>query len=359
MDLSEYDYHLPPELIAQQPSKERDHSRLMALEPDGGISHHTFADLPNFLLPGDILVANDTKVFPARLIGHKEGTGGEVEIFLLRPSSDSGWEALSRPSKRLREGTVIAFGDGLLRAVVAGKGEYGHLRIRLESDTDVTEAIDRLGRVPLPHYIRREPEPEDRERYQTVYARVRGAVAAPTAGLHFTPAILETLTAKGVSFATVTLHVGIGTFRPLTDEDACGDHLHSEYCLVPDSTARMIRKARENGGRVFAVGTTTARALETASASGDIRPFEGFTDIFIKPPHRFRSVDVLITNFHLPRSSLLLLVSAFAGRERILDAYRIAVEERYRFFSYGDAMLIFQDNASFPAETQRGKERTE
>lgn len=345
MNLNQYDYDLPPERIAQQPSAERDSSRLMALEPDGGFLHRTFRDLPEFLRPGDILTANDTKVFPARLIGKKEETGGEVEIFLLRPASDGSWEALCRPSKRLREGTVILFGGGLLRAVVAGKGEYGHVRVFLESDSDVNETVDKLGRIPLPHYIRREPEPGDRERYQTIYARERGAVAAPTAGLHFTPAILETLAAKGVGFATVTLHVGIGTFRPLTDEDADGDRLHSEYCLVPEKTVRIVREARERGGRVFAVGTTTARALETASQTGELQPFEGFTDIFIKPPYRFRSVDALITNFHLPRSSLLMLVSAFAGRERILEAYRVAIEEGYRFYSYGDAMLILQENA--------------
>lgn len=342
MNLDQYDYNLPPERIAQQPSAERDRSRLMVLEPDGGILHRTFRDLPGFLRRGDILVANDTKVFPARLIGKKEETGGEVEIFLLRPAADGSWEALCRPSKRLREGTVIRFGDGLLRAVIAGKGEYGHVRVWLESETDVNEAIDRLGRIPLPHYIRRQPEAGDSERYQTVYARERGAVAAPTAGLHFTPAILDTLAAGGVAFATVTLHVGIGTFRPLTEEDAEGDHLHSEYCLVPETTVRMVREARERGGRVFAVGTTTTRALETASRSGELQPFEGFTDIFIKPPYRFRSVDALITNFHLPRSSLLMLVSAFAGRERILEAYRVAVEEEYRFYSYGDATLILK-----------------
>jgi S-adenosylmethionine:tRNA ribosyltransferase-isomerase len=340
--LDKFDYDLPAERIAQEPSPERDRSRLMVFSPEGGILHRTFRDLPDFLRPGDILTANDTKVFPARLIGNKEGTGGEVEIFLLRPAPDGSWEALCRPSKRLREGTVIRFGEGLLRAIVAGKGDYGHVRVNLESEIGVNEAVDRLGRIPLPHYIRREPEAGDRERYQTVYARTRGAVAAPTAGLHFTPAVLATLAAKGVGFATVTLHVGIGTFRPLTEADAEEDRLHSEYCLVPEQTADLVRHTRERGGRVFAVGTTTARALETASRSGEIRPFEGFTDIFIKPPYQFRSVDALITNFHLPRSSLLMLVGAFAGREHILDAYRVAVEEKYRFYSYGDAMLIFK-----------------
>jgi len=299
-----------------------------------------FINIPEYLEKGDILIINDTRVFPARLIGVKEKTGGEVEIFLLHPDGNGTWEALSRPSRRLHEGTVLIFGDGQLRGIVIGKGETGHIRIRLESDMEIDAMVDKLGKTPLPHYIRHEPSAEDRERYQTVYARNRGAVAAPTAGLHFTEAVLDTLASKGVTIAAVTLHVGIGTFRPLTEELAASDHLHSEFCVVPHSTVEAVNAARHNGGRICAVGTTSVRALETASAGGFLRPFEGWTDIFIKPPYRFRMVDMLITNFHLPKSSLLLLVSAFAGRERLFEAYRIAIREKYRFYSYGDAMLI-------------------
>jgi len=340
LNLNAYDYILPADLIAQKPAEERDRSRLMVLAPDGAVFHRTFTDLPEYLEKGDILVVNDTRVFPARLIGTKEKTGGEVEIFLLRSSGDGTWEALSRPSRRLREGTAVIFGCGQLRAVVLGKGETGTILVRLESDMDIDAMVDKLGKTPLPHYIRHEPSAEDRERYQTVYARNRGAVAAPTAGLHFTRAILDTFTSKGITIATVTLHVGIGTFRPLTEELADSDRLHSEFCIVPPSTVEAVNAARKKGGRVCAVGTTSVRALETASDGGILRPFEGWTDIFIKPPYRFRTIDMLITNFHLPRSSLLFLVSAFAGRERILEAYRIAIQERYRFYSYGDAMVI-------------------
>lgn len=346
INLADYDYELPVELIAQRPAAERDRSRLMVLESGGAILHRMFCDLPAFLATGDILVINDTKVFPARLIGRKAGTGGEVEVFLLHPAGNGSWEALARPSRRLREGTAVDFGGGLLRATVAGRGDSGHIRVRLESDGDVSAAIDELGRVPLPHYIRREPDELDRDRYQTVYACHRGAVAAPTAGLHFTSDILGLLSARGIAIAAVTLHVGIGTFRPLTGEDAHKDRLHREYCRVTEPVVSAVRSARERGGRVAAVGTTTVRALETASASGELRPFEGWTDLFIKPPFRFRTVDALLTNFHLPRSSLLMLVSAFAGRERLLGAYRAAVDERYRFYSYGDAMLIPERGAA-------------
>jgi len=337
--LDDYDYDLPERLIAQHPADERDASRLLVV---GGvtISHKTFRDLPDCLTPGDLLVVNDTRVFPARLIGRKEATGGEVEIFLLHPAGNGSWEALCRPARRLKEGTVVVFGDGCLRAVVEGRGESGHLMVRLESEGDVDESVDRVGRIPLPHYIRREPEKDDIERYQTVYARHRGAAAAPTAGLHFTPGMLELLAARGIHHVPVTLHVGIGTFRPLTEETAAGDRLHAEYCRVGPETAAAVRDARARNGRVVAVGTTSVRALETASASGMIAPFEGWTDLFIRPGYRFRSVDALITNFHLPRSSLLMLVCAFAGRERVLGAYREAVREGYRFFSYGDAMFI-------------------
>ncbi len=337
--LDDYDYDLPESLIAQHPASRRDASRLLVVG-GGPFSHKTFRDLPDCLAPGDLLVVNDTRVFPARLIGHKQGTGGEVEIFLLHPTGNGSWEALSRPARRIREGTAVVFGDGSLRAVVEGRGESGHLIVRLESEGDVDDAVDRVGRIPLPHYIRREPEKGDIERYQTVYARHRGAAAAPTAGLHFTDDMLELLAARGIHRASVTLHVGIGTFRPLTEETAAGDRLHAEYCRVSPETAAAVLDTRARNGRVVAVGTTSVRALETASSSGEIAPFEGWTDLFIRPGYRFRSVDALVTNFHLPRSSLLMLVCAFAGRERVLGAYREAVREGYRFFSYGDAMFI-------------------
>jgi len=338
--LSDYDYDLPPGLIAIRPADERDGSRLMTLRSGGAVAHGVFRDLPDLLVPGDLLVANDTKVFPARLMGRKEGTGGEVELLLLHRIGNGTWEALARPSRRLREGTAVIIGSGALRAVVEGPGGKGCLRVRLESDGDVDAAVDAVGLTPLPPYIRRGPEEGDRDRYQTVYARNRGAAAAPTAGLHFTPGLLGALAGRGVSFATVTLHVGIGTFRPLTEEDAQGERLHREFCVVGEETVRAVRETRLKGARVVAVGTTTVRALETASLDGDIRPFEGWTDLFIRPPYEFRTTDALITNFHLPRSSLLMLASAFAGRERLLDAYREAVEMGYRFYSYGDAMFI-------------------
>lgn len=342
MNLESYDYHLPEGLIAQEPSPERDRSRLMVLGPGERESRHAvFADLPQFIAPPDMMVVNDTRVFPARLIGRRRGTGGEAEILLLRERDDRLWEALCRPAKRLREGAVVEFDDGGLTAEIVAKGDAGHVTVRLTSADGIREAIDRIGRTPLPPYIRRDAAESDRERYQTVYARERGSVAAPTAGLHFSPRMLDELAENGVPVHRVTLHVGIDTFRPLTETEAAGNRLHGEYCRVPRETVDAVRECRAAGGRVFAVGTTTARALESASSGGEIEPFEGWTAIFIKPPYRFRSVDVLVTNFHLPRSSLLMMVSAFAGRERILRAYGEAVRMGYRFYSYGDAMLIF------------------
>ena len=341
MNLNDYDYNLPIEMIAQNPAEHRDKSRLMVLDINKeSISNRIFSSLPDYIDQDDLLVLNDTKVFPARLIGKKEKTGGEVEIFLLRHNEEGTWDALSRPAKRLKEGLLILFGDGLLRAKVIEKGSNGHVRINLESENDIHTTIDKLGKTPLPPYIKREPDDFDRERYQTVYAQKRGAVAAPTAGLHFTDKLLDELASRGVKKASVTLHVGIGTFRPLSEDEAKGYRLHSEYCSLSESTVSMIKECREKGSRVIAVGTTTARVLESASTSGEIKPFEGWTDIFIKPPYKFKSVDSLITNFHLPRSSLFLMVCAFAGRERILNAYKEAIRQRYRFYSYGDAMLI-------------------
>ncbi len=341
MNLDDYDYNLPIEMIAQKPAEIRGGSRLMVLDIEREcISHRTFTSLPEYVHQNDLLVINDTKVFPARLIGKKENTGGEVELFLLRQYEDGTWDALSRPAKRLRKGTVLIFGNGHLRAEVVDKGENGHVRAHLESDDNIDAAVDKLGKTPLPPYIKREPVRSDIERYQTVYAKKRGAVAAPTAGLHFTNEMLDGLASRGAAKASITLHVGIGTFRPLTIDETEKDTLHSEYCCVPRSAVHKITGCRKKGGRVIAVGTTTARALESASTNGFINSYEGWTEIFIKPPYTFRSVDSLITNFHLPRSSLLMMVCAFAGRERILQAYNEAIKEGYQFYSYGDAMLI-------------------
>ncbi|HDY90485.1 MAG TPA: tRNA preQ1(34) S-adenosylmethionine ribosyltransferase-isomerase QueA, partial [bacterium] len=300
MNLNDYDYNLPVEKIAQKPTEHRDKSRLMVIDIGrDSISHRTFSDLPELLHKGDLLVINDTKVFAARLTGKKETTGGAIELFLLRRYEDGTWDALSRPAKRLRKGLAIIFGNGLLRAEVVKKGLNGHVRVRLESEDDIDATIDRLGKTPLPPYIKREADDTDRERYQTVYAQKRGAVAAPTAGLHFTESVLNKLTSRGIKITSVTLHVGIGTFRPLSEEEAENNRLHSEYCHVPQFTVRMVKECRDRGCRVIAVGTTTARALESASAGGEIGSFEGWTDIFIKPSYTFKSVDSLITNFHL------------------------------------------------------------
>lgn len=343
MNLSEYDYNLPAELIAQKPLDNRDDSRLMVLPSDTDtVLHNHFHDLPGFLREGDLIVINDTQVFPARLVGAKEKTGGEVEIFLLSRYEDGTWDALSRPARRLKAGTQIVFGDGILIACIVVKGQDGRVRVQLSSDIGIDKAIDSVGKTPLPPYIKREPESTDSNRYQTVYAKKRGAVAAPTAGLHFTETLMDKITALGVEIASVTLHVGIGTFRPLSDDEAQSGKLHSEYCEVTEKTACMVNECRARRGRVFAVGTTTARALEAASGSGTIKQLKDWTDIFIKPHYIFRSVDALITNFHLPRSSLLLMVSAFGGKDRIYSAYQKAVQEKYRFYSYGDAMLIFR-----------------
>lgn len=341
MDLSDYDYNLPEKLIAQEPATERNSSRLLILDRNAGtIQHSVFSAIPTVFNKNDVIVLNTTKVFPARLIGQKSDTGGEAEIFLLNGGDDHEWDALCRPARRLKKGAVILFGDGLLTAEIIDKGEHGHVRVRLTSALPVGEVIDTVGKTPLPPYIRRPATEEDRRRYQTVYAEIRGSVAAPTAGLHFNEETLAAIAAQGVKTAKVTLHVGIGTFRPLSDEEADNETLHSEYCIVPEETANLVKDCRKSGGRVFAVGTTTSRALESASKHGEIAAFEGWTNIFIKPPYRFRSVDCLITNFHLPKSSLLMMVSAFAGRETMLSAYREAVKEGYRFYSYGDAMLI-------------------
>lgn len=341
MDVSEFDFHLPEELIAQSPPPRRADSRLMVLRRETGkLEHRRFSDLPEYLRPGDVLVINDTRVRPARLIGMKN-TGGRVEILLLKPLGEDRWEVLAKPARRLKPESTILFGNGELQAVVEGESDVAGGRIvRLRYETEDLEALlERLGEMPLPPYIRKRLE--DPERYQTVYAREVGSAAAPTAGLHFTPELLEEIREKGVDIASITLHVGLGTFRPVTAERVEDHRMHAEYYEVGEEAAERIRAARSQGGRVVAVGTTSVRTLESvAGMHGEIVPSRGWTDIFIYPGYRFRAVDALITNFHLPRSTLLMLVSAFASRQQILDAYREAVNRRYRFFSFGDAMLI-------------------
>lgn len=340
MRVEEFDYYLPPELIAQQPVEPRDASRLLVLHRrDGRLEHRYFYDLPLYLNPLDILVLNDTRVMPARLWGRKAGTGGRVEVLLLNRLGGDRWETLVRPGRRVPVGTELVFGQGELAAKVLTTTPAGGRVLEFTYEGNWEEILARLGEVPLPPYIKSElPDPE---RYQTVYARHPGSAAAPTAGLHFTPRLLQALQDKGVEIAYILLHVGLGTFRPVKEEIIEKHRMHAEYYAISAETARAINTARSRGGRVVAVGTTVVRALETvATPEGQICPREGFTDIFIYPGYRFKAVDCLITNFHLPRSTLLMLVSAFAGRERILEAYRVAVHERYRFFSFGDAMLI-------------------
>ena len=342
MKTSDFDYELPRELIAQYPARERDESRLLVLRrPEGGVEHRSFRDIGEYLRPADILVLNESEVMPARFLGAKEATGGRVEMFLLRRVGGDRWEALLKPGARVRDGTLLTFGDGRLRARVVGPLPDGKREVELEGAGEMEPLIRELGRVPLPPYIDREAEEVDRERYQTVYARVPGAVAAPTAGLHFTEESLGVLAANGVRVARLVLHVGLGTFRPVSVDDPDEHEMEEERYVVTPEAAGAINEARGAGGRIVAVGTTSVRVLETvADESGRVAPGGGATRLFIRPPYRFRAVDALLTNFHLPRSTLLMLVSALAGREAVLAAYEEAVRERYRFYSYGDAMLI-------------------
>ncbi len=342
MKVSDFDYPLPEERIAQEPVDPRDASRLMVVPrgPDAPLAHRTFRELDKLLQPGDLLVMNDTRVIPARLTGHKE-SGGKVEVLLLEPEAagSARWKAMGQASKPLRPGARVAF-EGLAAVLEEVLGE-GFYTVRFDRDGAALEAaIARAGALPLPPYIRRAPGPADAERYQTVVARVPGSAAAPTAGLHFTPELLARLEARGVERAHVTLHVGAGTFLPVRSETVEGHRMHEERYEVPPATARAFAAARARGGRVVAVGTTSVRTLESAFDDGALREGPGRTSIFLTPGHRFRAVDALVTNLHLPRSTLLMLVCAFGGTERVLAAYRTAVEERYRFFSYGDAMLL-------------------
>lgn len=339
MLLTDFDYYLPEELIAQQPAPLRDHSRLLVLgKADGSIRHRHFYDLPQYLAAGDTLVFNDTRVIPARLVGTKADTGGKVEVFLLSRLQDGEWETLVKPGRKLRPGAVVKFGDELTGEIMAVT-DFGGRIVRFSFNGIFEEILDRLGETPLPPYIH--TQLRDKERYQTVYSRVRGSAAAPTAGLHFTEDLLTKLKQKSVNLAFVTLHVGLGTFRPVNVDNITQHKMHQEYYSIPPETATIINETKRRGGRVIAVGTTSVRTLETAAAAdGSLQPGSGWTEIFIYPGYRFRLIDALITNFHLPKSTLLMLVSALAGREPILAAYREAVAERYRFFSFGDAMFI-------------------
>ncbi len=341
MKTSDFNFELPPELIAQDPLEDRASSRLLVLDRESGaVSHRHFYNITEYLRPVDCLVLNNTRVIPARLYGHREGTGALIEILLLKRRGNNIWETLVRPGKKARPGTRIVFGDGLMTGEVVDVVEEGNRLIRFSYEGVFEEILDRLGQMPLPPYITHELK--DKNRYQTVYAKYDGSAAAPTAGLHFTPELLEQVRQMGVRIAEVTLHVGLGTFRPVKVEDVTQHHMHSEFYQVDEAAARAIRETKAAHGRVICVGTTSCRTVESVAArfDGEVRPCSGWTEIFIYPGYQFRVLDGLITNFHLPESTLLMLVSALAGRERILAAYAEAVRERYRFFSFGDAMLI-------------------
>lgn len=343
MKTSDFSYHLPEELIAQDPLPERSSSRLMVLHCQSrALEHRTFSDIGEYLLPGDCLVRNNTKVIPARLYGVRDDTGSAVELLLLKRIGKDVWETLVKPGKKARAGAVLSFGDGMLRGEITDVLEDGNRRIRFFYTGIFEEILDALGQMPLPPYITHKLT--DKNRYQTVYAKHEGAAAAPTAGLHFTKPLFDRLQRKGVIVADVTLHVGIGTFRPVKVEDVADHHMHSEYYRIEPDEAGKINAARQNGGRIVCVGTTSCRTVESAVDEGGIlQAGEGNTEIFIYPGYRFRMTDVLVTNFHLPESTLLMLVSALAGREFVMRAYDEAVRERYRFFSFGDAMLILPD----------------
>ena len=340
MDVKDFDYELPEELIAQDPLEDRSSSRLMVLDKTtGNVEHHIFKDILEYLKPGDCLVINNTKVIPARLYGVKEGTNAKIELLLLKRKENDVWETLVKPGKKAKPGTRIIFGDGLLVGEIIDIVEEGNRLIQFHYEGIFEEILDQLGQMPLPPYITHQLQ--DKGRYQTVYAKYDGSAAAPTAGLHFTKELLEQVKAKGVDIAEVTLHVGLGTFRPVKVENVLEHHMHSEFYMVSQEAADKINHAKKNGNRVISVGTTSTRTLESAAdENGYLKETSGWTEIFIYPGYKFKVIDGLITNFHLPQSTLVMLVSALAGREHVLHAYQIAVEEKYRFFSFGDAMLI-------------------
>ncbi|MDO5590115.1 MAG: tRNA preQ1(34) S-adenosylmethionine ribosyltransferase-isomerase QueA [Lachnospiraceae bacterium] len=340
MKTQDFYYDLPEELIAQDPLEDRSSSRLLVLDKEtGAVSHHVFKDIVGYLREGDCLVINDTKVIPARLIGSKVGTNAKIEILLLKRKSDNIWETLVKPGKKAKVGVKISFGDGILIGEVVDIVEEGNRLIKFTYEGIFEEILDQLGQMPLPPYITHQLE--DKNRYQTVYAKHSGSAAAPTAGLHFTPELLEEIKKKGIDVASVTLHVGLGTFRPVKVEDVTDHHMHSEFYQITEEAAHKINHAKENGGRVICVGTTSCRTIESAAdENGHLEACSGWTEIFIYPGYKFKALDCLITNFHLPESTLVMLVSALAGKENVLAAYEEAVKERYRFFSFGDAMFI-------------------
>ena len=340
MKTSDFYYDLPQELIAQTPLDKRDSSRLMTLDRmTGETAHHHFYELPEFLNPGDCLILNDSRVLPARLLGQRLPGGGACEVLLLIDRGNKTWECLVRPGRKMRTGAKLSFGNGELTAEVVGEVEGGNRLVRFDYEGIFLEVLEHLGKMPLPPYIKEELQ--DQERYQTVYSKVLGSAAAPTAGLHFTPELLEKIAAKGIGIGYVTLHVGLGTFRPVKEEEITDHEMHSEYCVISQETADLINRTKANGGRCICVGTTSCRTLESwAAEDGHMEPKAGWTNIYIYPGYKFKVMDGLVTNFHLPESTLIMLVSAFAGREHVLAAYREAVEEKYRFFSFGDAMFI-------------------
>lgn len=340
MKRQDFSFDLPEELIAQDPLEDRSGSRLLVLDKETGeVSHHIFREITEYLEPGDCLVLNDTKVIPARLIGSKIGTDAKIEILLLKRMENDVWETLVKPGKKAKVGAKISFGEGLLTGEVVGIVEEGNRLVKFTYDGIFEEILDQLGQMPLPPYITHQLE--DKNRYQTVYAKHSGSAAAPTAGLHFTPELLRKIEDKGVDVAKVTLHVGLGTFRPVKVDNILEHHMHSEFYRIEQSEADKINRAKENGHRVICVGTTSCRTIESAAdENGRLRECSGWTEIFIYPGYQFKVLDCLITNFHLPESTLIMLVSALAGREHVLAAYEEAVKERYRFFSFGDAMFI-------------------
>ncbi|MBP3412317.1 MAG: tRNA preQ1(34) S-adenosylmethionine ribosyltransferase-isomerase QueA [Oscillospiraceae bacterium] len=339
MKTSDFYYDLPTELIAQTPLQQRDGSRLLVMQKgNGSLAHKHFYEIVDYLQPGDCLVMNDSRVLPARLLGHRP-TGGAVEILLLTQKEGDIWECLAKPGRKLKEGAEVLFGDGSLKAKIVGETETGNRLVHFSYEGIFLEQLERLGKMPLPPYIKEELA--DGERYQTVYSRVNGSAAAPTAGLHFTKELLQQIQEKGVKLAYVTLHVGLGTFRPVKVDDVTNHHMHSEFCMISQETADVLNEVKRQGGRIVCVGTTSCRTLESlAEEDGSFREKSAWTEIFIYPGYRFKAMDALITNFHLPESTLIMLVSAFAGYDHVMNAYKEAVNERYRFFSFGDAMFI-------------------